>query len=209
MKIYRGSVGSAEAAASRHLGSKRSDLTYFYFAQISKYSYYLPQFSNAIGLKSPREPSCGSVADPSADPHPSWVFSYVPSPPLAPSIPRLTPLLQSKTLDVVTLFHKPSLQPSVRALTLLKQVSAQATAGATEDQATDHAPQRRLRHDWELNVTEDPPTGDQARTILEYVGEKRAGELVEGARNAAEALKMLKEERGRFKPPVVSNRVRG
>ena len=96
--------------------------------------------------------------------------------------------------------------PSIRAHTLLKQISAQASETATEDQATDHTAQNKIqRTQFELNVTEDPPTGDQLRTILEYVGSGggRAGQIVEGATDEADALKKLKEDPSRFKPPVV------
>lgn len=44
---------------------------------------------------------------------------------------------QHKTLDVISLFHKPSVPASLRVLTILKQASAHASETATEDQATD------------------------------------------------------------------------
>ena len=60
------------------------------------------------------------------------------------------------------------------------------------------------RAEFELNVTEDPPTKDQLRTILEYVGAKKASQLVEGARDEADAMKKLGEDGAKFKRPVVS-----
>ncbi|KAL9596105.1 MAG: hypothetical protein Q9179_004736 [Wetmoreana sp. 5 TL-2023] len=111
-----------------------------------------------------------------------------------------------KSLDVITLFHKASSPASVRAHTLLKQISAHASENATEDQATDHSSHNKFqRTDFELNVTEDPPTSDQLRTILEYVGPGggRAGQIVEGAADEADALKRLKEDPSRFKQPVI------
>ncbi|KAL9004692.1 MAG: hypothetical protein Q9188_002488, partial [Gyalolechia gomerana] len=111
-----------------------------------------------------------------------------------------------KSLDVITLFHKASSPASIRAQTLLKQVSAHASETATEDQATDHSHQNKLqRTEFELNVTEDPPTSDQLRTILEYVGAGagRAGQIVEGAVDEADALRKLKEDPNRFQRPVV------
>ena len=93
---------------------------------------------------------------------------------------------------------------SVRVNTLLKQLSAHASETATEDQAADHTHQNKIqRTEFELNVTEDPPTSDQMRSILEYVGARKANQLVDGARDEADALKKLKEDPGRFKPPVV------
>ncbi|KAL8811018.1 MAG: hypothetical protein Q9223_001559 [Gallowayella weberi] len=111
-----------------------------------------------------------------------------------------------KTLDVITLFHKASSPASIRAQTLLKQISAHASESATEDQATDHTEQNKLqRTEFELNVTEDPPTSDQLRTILEYVGSGagRAGQIVEGATGETDALAKLKEDPENFKRPVI------
>ncbi|KAI9737904.1 MAG: hypothetical protein M1834_009274 [Cirrosporium novae-zelandiae] len=108
-----------------------------------------------------------------------------------------------KTLDVVTLFHKPTLPTSTRVLTLLKQASAQASDYATEDQASDHSHHNKVqRAGFELNVTEDAPTSDQLRTILQYVGAGRVGELVKGARNEPDALRKLKESGENFQRPV-------
>ena len=57
-----------------------------------------------------------------------------------------------------------------------------------------------------MEVTEEPPTTDQFRTILEYLGGgKRAGELVEGARDEADAMKKLKENAKAFRRPLVSD----
>ncbi|KAI0011367.1 DUF1687-domain-containing protein [Xylariaceae sp. FL0662B] len=111
-----------------------------------------------------------------------------------------------KTLDIVTLFHKPASAASVRAATLLKQVSANATESATEDQASDHTPQtnaKRQRQQFELNITEDPPTSDQLRTILEYVGKNKISSVIRGASTENEALKKFKEDSDNFRRPVV------
>ncbi|KAI2634873.1 DUF1687-domain-containing protein [Hypomontagnella submonticulosa] len=111
-----------------------------------------------------------------------------------------------KTLDIVTLFHKPSSPASVRAATILKQVSANATESATEDQASDHSHQThplRSRQEFELNITEDPPTTDQLRTILEYVGKQNIGSVINGATTENEALKKFRESAENFKRPVI------
>ncbi|CAF9942489.1 MAG: hypothetical protein ALECFALPRED_009774 [Alectoria fallacina] len=108
-----------------------------------------------------------------------------------------------KSLDVITLFHKPSVPASLRVFTLLKQISAHASETATEDQATDHTHQNKLqRTEFELNITEDPPTGDQMRTILEYMGAHHAGQLVEEAKDSGDAIKKLGDNPKTFKPPV-------
>ena len=89
--------------------------------------------------------------------------------------------------------------------TFLKQISAQAVETATEDQAGDHTAQSNLqRHDFDLDVTEAPPTGDQLRTLLEYIGEQKAGTLVEGAKDAKDAMAKLKASAAAFRAPVVS-----
>ena len=95
----------------------------------------------------------------------------------------------------------------MRALAVLKQVSATASETATEDQASDHSHQNELqRSEFELNVTEDPPTSDQLRSILEYVGDRRAKDIVSGSRSTSDAIRILKEDSSRFKPPVVGRK---
>ncbi|KAF2273296.1 uncharacterized protein EI97DRAFT_461179 [Westerdykella ornata] len=107
--------------------------------------------------------------------------------------------------DVVTLFHKPSSQPSMRVLTLLKQANATAKTHATQDQASSHDTQTKAeRADFELDVTEAPPTGDQLKNILEYLGgSAAASKLVSGASDQADALRRLKENGNAFQRPVV------
>ena len=106
---------------------------------------------------------------------------------------------------LLALFHKPSIPASLRVLTLLKQVSAHASETATEDQATDHTHQNKLqRTEFELNITEDPPTVDQLRTILEYMGASNASRLVEGAKDSENAIQRLRENPKTFRPPLVS-----
>jgi hypothetical protein len=123
--------------------------------------------------------------------------------------PQLTISLQHKPLDIITLFHKPSLPTSMRALTLLKQASASASETSTEDQATSSSPgdfplHAQRRSPFEYNVTEQAPTPDELKLILDYMPEARApGDLVEGARDRLDALRRCKEDPGRFKRPVV------
>ncbi|KAF5533515.1 fatty acid desaturase [Fusarium bulbicola] len=109
-----------------------------------------------------------------------------------------------KTLDIVTVFHKASSPASVRVANLLKQVSANATSGATLDQASDHSAQTApIRDQFELNITEDPPTDDQVKTILEYVGSNGIPNVIKGANNEKEALRKFKESKENFVRPVV------
>merc|ERR1711964_816740 len=92
-------------------------------------------------------------------------------------------MFRSKTLDVLTCFHKPSVSASTRVVNLLKQASAQSQAHATEDQASDHTPQNTsvTRDPFELDITEAPPTPDQLKNIFEYLGSGKAAQLVKGA----------------------------
>ncbi|KAJ5670608.1 uncharacterized protein N7477_005971 [Penicillium maclennaniae] len=128
----------------------------------------------------------------------------------------------SKTLDPITLFHSPSLASSTRALNILKQASAAAGETATEDQASDHSSHaKQQRGEFKLEVTTDVPTTDQLRNILDYVnpvsgaggqGEKATyaiSELVKGAKDAEQALKLFKEDPERFVRPVTVDWING
>ncbi|GKT95300.1 LOW QUALITY PROTEIN: DUF1687 domain-containing protein [Colletotrichum tofieldiae] len=108
-----------------------------------------------------------------------------------------------KTLDIVTLFHKASSPAPVA--NILKQVSANAASGATEDQASDHSVQtnpKKSRAEFELNITEDPPTADQVKTILEYVGKNRISSIIKGASTEQEALRKFQQNSESFQRPV-------
>ncbi|KAK0387851.1 hypothetical protein NLU13_4096 [Sarocladium strictum] len=109
-----------------------------------------------------------------------------------------------KTLDIITLFHKPNNPASTRVATLLKQASANAQAEATIDQASDHSNQTSpARDDFELNITEDAPTQDQVQTILEYVGKNKIQSVIKGARDQKDALQKFKENKDSFQRPIV------
>ncbi|KAH7392756.1 thioredoxin-like protein [Pyrenochaeta sp. MPI-SDFR-AT-0127] len=107
--------------------------------------------------------------------------------------------------NVVTLFHKPSNQASTRVLTLLKQANAQSVSHATEDQASSHDAQNKAeRTEFELDVTEAPPTPDQLKNILEYLGgPSAAGKLISGASDESDALRRLKADGDVFQRPLV------
>lgn len=112
--------------------------------------------------------------------------------------------MQHKTLDVITLFHKAGSPASLRVHTLLKQASAKASEHATQDQASDHTPQTHTRRqEFELEVTEEPPTEDQLHSILEYLGVHRAGDVISGAKNESDALKKLALSKDSFQRPLV------
>lgn len=92
----------------------------------------------------------------------------------------------------------------MRVHNILKQASATATEHATEDQASDHSHQTKAsRQSFELNVTEDPPTQDQLKSILEYVGAQQAGKIIRGAKDEADAMRKLRENADNFQRPIV------
>lgn len=93
----------------------------------------------------------------------------------------------------------------MRVANLVKQISANAQAGATLDQASDHSAQTKPgREPFELNITEEPPTTDQVQTILGYVGAGGIPKIIKGARDQKDALKRFKESNENFIRPLVS-----
>ncbi|KAJ9191254.1 hypothetical protein DTO164E3_8935 [Paecilomyces variotii] len=113
----------------------------------------------------------------------------------------------ARTFDVVTLFHKPSVPASQRTLNLLKVAHATATETTTIDQASDNTAQAlRERGEFELEVTEEPPTPDQLRSILDYAAradpKQSISDIVRGAKDAEDALKKVKENGDNFVRPV-------
>jgi hypothetical protein len=110
---------------------------------------------------------------------------------------------------VITLFHKPSVSVSTRVLNILRTASATAGETATIDQASDHSHHsENQRGEFQLDVTEAPPTSDQLRNIIDYLAEKgvKPSAVVQGAKDKADALKKLKEDaEGAFIRPVVSS----
>lgn len=110
--------------------------------------------------------------------------------------------MQRKTLDVITLFQKAGTPSSLRAHAILKQASATAVAYATEDQASDAQTQPK-RQEFELDVTEEPPTQDQLESILQYIGAEKIGQVIPGAKNEKEALKTFTLNKDSFQRPLV------
>lgn len=90
----------------------------------------------------------------------------------------------------------------MRVSNLLKQASTRAQTDATHESQTRRDP-------FELNVTEDPPTLDQVQTILEYVGQSGASQVVKGARDDKDALKKFKENKENLLRPLVSDVMKG
>jgi hypothetical protein len=57
------------------------------------------------------------------------------------------------------------------------------------------------REEFELSITEDPPTPEQLKSILEYIGTQRASTIVKGAKDKAEAMKNSRKMRRTFRSP--------
>lgn len=108
-------------------------------------------------------------------------------------------------MAIVTLFHKANSPASTRVATLLRQEAAIASETATEDQASDHTAQSKnaRQAEFDLDITEEPPTHDQLKTILEYVGKTGIPYVVKGANTESEALRKFKESASNFQRPVV------
>lgn len=87
----------------------------------------------------------------------------------------------------------------------MKQHRANAQNPATEDQASDKAvPPPTQRADYDLDIQEETPTGDQLKSILEYAGPGKAGTIVQGARDPTDAMEKIKRDGGLFNRPLVS-----
>ncbi|KAK4934933.1 hypothetical protein LTR28_010490 [Elasticomyces elasticus] len=111
---------------------------------------------------------------------------------------------ESGVKNVITLFHAPHVQSSIRVHTMLKQAAATAQSHATEDQASSHGQQSKSeRTEFNLDVTEEPPTPDQLNSILEYLGPGNAGLVVKDASSSGDALSKLKQNGSTFQRPVV------
>ncbi|KAH8162069.1 hypothetical protein CIB48_g6173 [Xylaria polymorpha] len=109
-----------------------------------------------------------------------------------------------KTLDIVTLFHKAGSPASVRAAAVLKQASTNAAEASTNAAEAATEEQTKIhRSDFELNITEEPPTEDQLKTILEYVGKSKISSIVQGATSENDALKKFKQSPDSFKRPII------
>ena len=92
----------------------------------------------------------------------------------------------------------------MKVMSLLKQASATAGEHATEDQASDHSHQHDAsRQEFDLDVTEVPPTRDQPKSIFEYSGGLTANQIIKGAKHEADARKKLVEDPESFQRPVV------
>ncbi|CAD6506454.1 BgTH12-07380, partial [Blumeria graminis f. sp. triticale] len=112
-----------------------------------------------------------------------------------------------KTLDVITLFHKPGSPASLRVQELLRRASINASQKACQTSSgPDAIP---IRDPFELEVNEEPPTQDQLRSIFEYTGIANIGNVVKGATDTVDAWKKLKANNDSFQRPLTVDWARG
>jgi len=65
-------------------------------------------------------------------------------------------------------------------------------------------PTKAEHTDFELDVTEAPPTSDQLKNILEYLGgASAASKVISGASNESDALRRLQADGNTFQRPLV------
>ncbi|KAI1007841.1 hypothetical protein K3495_g388 [Podosphaera aphanis] len=112
-----------------------------------------------------------------------------------------------KTLDVVTLFHKANSPASEKALNILKQACTKSSAVASKNPNCDSLPLQR--DEFQLEVTEELPTQDQLRSILEYAGPSKLNSIVKEAQNKEDALQALRANRLNFQKPIIVDWARG
>jgi hypothetical protein len=76
---------------------------------------------------------------------------------------------------------------------------------ATEDQASAHHDHTEAQNtEFELDIVEGLPTGDQLRSIMEYVGDQNAATVVDGATGEADAQRRFRMDANTLKRPLVS-----
>jgi arsenate reductase-like glutaredoxin family protein len=109
-----------------------------------------------------------------------------------------------KAKDVITLFHSPTSSASARAAALLKEASTAVSAKAGGEPSTiGGKPVSTSRPEFDVEITEKPPTNDQLSTILSYIQPTMISQIVKGATSESEALKKFNDDARNFQRPVV------
>ncbi|KAF3308327.1 hypothetical protein TWF173_001535 [Orbilia oligospora] len=110
-----------------------------------------------------------------------------------------------KTLDVLTLFHSPRSEASNRVLSALKTANAAAEESSANISTNGNTSAGEKKQIFELDVVEGPMTTTQLRSILDYIGENKVEDIVEGARGIHDAMKILEGTKGvdAVKRPIV------
>ncbi|KAK6537776.1 hypothetical protein TWF694_010684 [Orbilia ellipsospora] len=115
-----------------------------------------------------------------------------------------------KTLDILTLFHSPRSEASNRVLSALKSANTAAEESAAKVSSSTTTTQSTTNNDnkkqiFELDVVEGPMTTSQLRSILDYVGDGKVSDIIEGAKGVTDAMKILEGANGSeaLKRPIV------
>ncbi|EGX45920.1 hypothetical protein TWF225_006686 [Orbilia oligospora] len=110
-----------------------------------------------------------------------------------------------KTLDVLTLFHSPRSEASNRVLSALKTANTAAEESSANISTNGNTSAGEKKQIFELDVVEGPMTTTQLRSILDYIGENKVEDIVEGARGIHDAMKILEGTKGvdAVKRPIV------
>ncbi|KAK6503602.1 hypothetical protein TWF481_008615 [Arthrobotrys musiformis] len=110
-----------------------------------------------------------------------------------------------KTLDVLTLFHSSRSEASNRVLSALKTANTAAEESSVAPSTNGNTNGGNSKQIFELDIVEGPMTTTQLRSILDYVGENKVGDIVEGARGVHDAMKILEGAKGvdAVKRPIV------
>ncbi|KAJ6260858.1 hypothetical protein Dda_3519 [Drechslerella dactyloides] len=120
---------------------------------------------------------------------------------------------QHKTLDVLTLFHSPRSEASNRVLSALKAANTAAEESAAAPAAAPAASNgsNGKKEVFELDVVEGPMTPTQLRSILDYVGDAKVGDIVDGAKGVTDAMKILEgaKDANKLKRPISSSKLDG
>ncbi|KAF3910075.1 hypothetical protein AA313_de0200624 [Arthrobotrys entomopaga] len=127
-------------------------------------------------------------------------------------VQQLSDDVEHKTLDILTLFHSPRSEASNRVLSALKSANTAAEESAAEVPSSTITTQGTASKDnnkkqiFELDVVEGPMTTSQLRSILDYVGDGKVSDIVEGAKGVTDAMKILEGAKGAeaLKRPIVS-----
>ncbi|RKF62702.1 putative duf1687 domain containing protein [Erysiphe neolycopersici] len=116
-----------------------------------------------------------------------------------------------KTLDVITLFHKTNSSASRNVYNILKKASENASAASSGVSSSSDSSSFKKRDPFELEITEELPTRDQLRSILEYVREGPGIEsvIINGAKNEDDAWKKMIANSDNLHRPLIVDWTRG
>ena len=84
------------------------------------------------------------------------------------------------------------------------ETSNSAGSDSQEGSTSSTGPETLKRQAFQLDITDELPTGDQLQTIMEYSQKANIGSIVQGATTINEAFKKYKENPDNFRRPVVS-----